>query len=215
MKILALSDEVVELIYSPAVKDKFGDVDLVVGCGDLPFYYLEYVVTLLNKPVLFVPGNHDARQQYMANGRVARQAEGCINLDGRVQQCNGLLLAGLGGSIRYRPNGEHQYTQSEMQGRAAALFPRLLLNRLRFGRYLDVLVTHSPPFGIHDGGDMAHTGFEAFVDFASRFKPRYILHGHSHVYRQNIVTHTWVGATEVVNVYPYRVIEWEQGWWVT
>ena len=59
MKILAISDEVVELIYSPRVRQQFHDVELVIGCGDLPFYYLEYIVSSLNVPVYGVRGNHD------------------------------------------------------------------------------------------------------------------------------------------------------------
>ena len=34
--------------------------DLVIGCGDLPFDYLEYLVSRLDVPLLYVPGNHDA-----------------------------------------------------------------------------------------------------------------------------------------------------------
>jgi 8-oxo-dGTP pyrophosphatase MutT (NUDIX family)/predicted phosphodiesterase len=208
MKILALSDEVVDFIYSLQAKDRYGDVDLVVGCGDLPFYYLEFVVTLLNKPLYFVPGNHDSRKQYMSDGRVVSHAEGCINLDQKIAYEGGLILAGLGGSIRYRPDGVHQYTDPEMGSRIARLAPRLWYNRLRHGRFLDLLITHSPPFGIHDGGDLAHTGFQSFINFVNAFKPRYLLHGHSHVYRSNEITRTRLGSTEIINVYPYRVIEW-------
>jgi Icc-related predicted phosphoesterase len=207
MKILALSDEVVDFVYSPRVKDRFGDVDLVIGCGDLPFYYLEFVVTILNKPVYFVPGNHDARNQYMADGRIINHAEGCVNLDQAVTQEGALLLAGLGGSIRYRPDGIHQYSDTEMRARIALLTPRLLFNRLRHGRFLDILVTHSPPFGIHDRGDLAHTGFKAFLPFLKTFRPRLLLHGHSHVYNNTVVTRTIWEGTEILNVYPYRLIE--------
>lgn len=211
MKILALSDEVVDFIYSQQVRERFGDVDLVFGCGDLPFYYLEFVVTVLNKPVYFVPGNHDARSQYMSDGRIVSSAEGCINLDQKVAFEGDLILAGLGGSIRYRPDGVHQYTDVEMSARIARLAPRLWLNRLRHGRFLDVLITHAPPLGIHDGSDLAHTGFQSLLGFIKNFRPRYLLHGHSHVYRSGEITRTQIGPTEVLNVYPYRVIEWERG----
>lgn len=207
MKILALSDEVVDFIYSPRVKDRFGDVDLVVGCGDLPYYYLEFVVTILNIPVYFVPGNHDARSQYMADGRITYNAEGCVNLDGTVAEEGAAILAGLGGSIRYRPDGSHQYSDAEMQVRIAGLAPRLWLNRFRHGRFLDILIAHSPPFGIHDGADPAHTGFRSFLTFIKDFKPRLLLHGHSHIYNNTVVTQTRVGSTEVLNVYPFRVID--------
>lgn len=209
MKILALSDQVVEQIYSPRVTDLFGDVDLVVGCGDLPDYYLEYVVSMLNAPLFHVPGNHDLPRAAARWGD--RREEGlpadCGRLDGRVVYEQGLLLAGLGGSIRYRPDGDHQYTQGEMGCRALRMAPRLWLNRVRYGRALDVLVTHAPPKGIHDGTDPAHIGFRAFNRFIARFQPRYLLHGHSHVWQRNTVVTTQVGHTTVLNVCPFRVIE--------
>jgi Icc-related predicted phosphoesterase len=212
MKILALSDQVVDHLYSPLVKERFGDVDLIVGCGDLPEYYLDYIASMLNVPLSHVPGNHDLPPPIpeMEGGSQDRSTcRGCANIDGVVLREQGLLLAGLGGSIRYRPDGAHQYTQGEMGRRILALTPRLWWNRLQHGRFLDILVTHSPPRGIHDAADPAHVGFEAFNRFIARFRPRYVLHGHSHVYRRDAVTATQVGPTTVINVCPYRVIEVE------
>ena len=54
MKVLSLSDKIVSFIYSPKVRDRFSDVDLVIGCGDLPYYYLEYVLNALDQPLYFV-----------------------------------------------------------------------------------------------------------------------------------------------------------------
>ena len=70
MKILAISDEVVDLLYSARLRQHFGGVDLVLGCGDLPFYYLEYIVTALDVPLYYVPGNHDRLEQYLSDGRI-------------------------------------------------------------------------------------------------------------------------------------------------
>jgi Icc-related predicted phosphoesterase len=96
-----------------------------------------------------------------------------------------------------------------MRQQAARLVPRLLLNRQRYGRYLDILVTHSPPFGVHDRSDIAHTGFKIFHTFIKLFKPRYMLHGHIHVYRQDVPRVTQVDETTIINIYPYRVLEYE------
>ena len=144
MKILALSDQVVEQIYSPQVKDRFGDVKLVLGCGDLPGYYLDYVVSTLNVPFFHVPGNHDLPTSVPGWDRrtPAELPLDCGNLDGRMVEEQGLLLAGFGGSVRYRPDGDHQYTQAEMRRRVLALVPRLWMNRVRYGRALDLL--HHP-----------------------------------------------------------------------
>ena len=219
MKILALSDEVVDFIYSPRIKEQYADVDLVLGCGDLPFYYLEFIVTVLNVPLFYVAGNHDKPSQYLSDGRIISRAEGCESLEGmaavaRAQSPDGatgprLLLAGLGGCLRYNQEPYHQYTQGEMAGRALRLAPALMANRLRYKRYLDILVTHAPPRGIHDGADQAHTGFEAFLRFMDVFKPRFLLHGHAHIYRRDTVTVTHYKATDVINVYPYRLIEYQ------
>ena len=205
MKILALSDQVVEHLYSPSIKERFGGVNLVVGCGDLPSFYLEFVVSMLNVPLIHVPGNHDpaASRRDADLGRPA-----CANnIDGLVVEEQGILIAGLGGSLRYRPDGVNQYTQGEMAWRILAMTPRLCWNRMRHGRYLDILVTHAPPRGIHDAEDPAHVGFASFNRFVARFCPRYLLHGHSHIYRRDAITSTQVGATTVINVYPYRVID--------
>jgi Icc-related predicted phosphoesterase len=213
VKILALSDEVVESLYRPEVKDRFGDVDVILACGDLPFYYLEFMLTMLGKPLYYVHGNHDKPRQYLSDGRIIDRAEGCEPIEDRAAQVSAakgqLLVAGLGGSIRYNP-GPHQYTQAEMAARALRLTPALLANRVRHGRYLDVLITHAPPRHIHETGDRAHVGFEAFCRLMDQFHPRFLLHGHAHVYRNDAVTATRYKETQVLNVYPYRVIEFEK-----
>ena len=205
MKILAVSDQVAKGIYHPNMCQRFGDVDMVVSCGDLPYSYLEYIVSLLNVPCFFVHGNHD-QPEYTSNGRVLSKPGGWVDLDGRTVSSKGLLLAGLEGSIRYKPEGEYQYHEAEMALKVWRLVPALLLNRMRYGRYLDVLITHAPPFGIHDGQDFPHRGFKAFLWLMKRFRPRYLLHGHKHIYRPQ-PQRTCYGDTEVLNVYPYRVIE--------
>ena len=56
-RILAVADEVDESLYGDKL-DKLRP-DLMVSCGDLPFDYLEYLVSRANVPLLYVPGNHD------------------------------------------------------------------------------------------------------------------------------------------------------------
>jgi Icc-related predicted phosphoesterase len=207
MKVLAVSDRVQEHIYSPAISTRYADVDIVFGCGDLPYYYLEYIVTMLPAPVLYVRGNHDEHPYHMSDGRAATHAEGCTDIHGRVLEQSGLLIAGVEGSMRYRPDGKCMYTDREMAFRLAAMAPMLLLNKIRCGRYLDVLVAHSPPYGIHDRYDLPHTGFESFLAFMRIFRPRYLLHGHVHDYNPNAVIQTRYYDTLVINVYPYEVLD--------
>lgn len=205
MKILAVSDQVEDRLYELVPRGQFDGVDLVIGCGDLPYEYLEYLVTVLNVDLFYVPGNHDA--EYNAGARGAR-AEGCTNLDMGTARAKGLLLAGLGGSIRYRPDGANQYSQSGAYLRAAMLLPKLWRNRLRYGRALDVLITHSPPYGVHDDDSRAHRGLKAINWLLKLAKPRYHLHGHIHYLQTNLVPDIKLHeTTSILNVYPYRVIE--------
>jgi hypothetical protein len=213
LKILAVSDEVIDGLYGPGLAKNYGHVRLLLGCGDLPFYYLEFVLTTLGVPLFYVHGNHDGARQFMVDGRVAYRAEGGELIDGRTWAYRPggaapLLLAGLGGSPRYNRDRAYQYTEAEMWGRILKLAPRLLLNRARWGRYLDILVTHAPPRGIHDAPDLAHRGFVGFLRLMEWFKPRLLVHGHSHVYRNDAVTRTRYHLTQVINVYPYRLIDW-------
>jgi len=208
VKILAVSDQVVNRVYTLASSGHFQDVELILGCGDLPYPYLEYLVTVLNKPMYYVPGNHDP--EYNPYEHLAR-AEGGSNLDLKLARHDQLLIGGLGGSIRYRPDGTNQHTQTDAFFRAARLLPGLLRNRLRYGRSLDILITHSPPYGIHDEDTLAHTGLRALNWLLKLSKPRYHFHGHTHFYRQNLAqAESLVGLTKVINVFPYKVIDRSQ-----
>lgn len=203
MRVLAISDVIVEALYSPAVREIAREADFVVSCGDLPSAYLEYIVSTIDKPLYYVMGNHGAR------GGAREHPEGCINLDGRVIKHDGLLLAGLEGSMRYNDAPRYQYTENQMRYKIFSLARRLWLYRLREGRFLDVLVTHSPPFGIHDATDPAHQGFRSFVGFIDRYQPDYVLHGHTHIYDNRAVRQSVRGHTLIINAYGYKFIDLE------
>jgi predicted phosphodiesterase len=111
LKILAISDMVVDRLYSAQVAERFRDIEMILSCGDLPYEYLEFLVTSMNVPLMYVPGNHDpAYDEQIPTAR----AHGCDCLDGKVKLVKGLNIAGMGGSIRYRPGTPNQYTQSHI-----------------------------------------------------------------------------------------------------
>lgn len=204
MKLLAVSDEVVPWIHSPHLAERCADVDIVLSCGDLPVDYLEYIATTLNKPCFFVRGNHDTDDDA---GHKSRPG-GWINLDLKRYRLAGLRLAGLEGCLRYKPHAPYQYTQSDQWLRAFWLARQMAAGFVRAGRGADIMITHAPLRGIHDGPDLAHTGFDAFNWLAKTFKPRLWLHGHQHRnYNPMQTTETRLGDTLVVNVHPYRLLE--------
>lgn len=206
MKILAVSDQVIERMYTLISNGHFQDINLILGCGDLPYTYLEYIVTMLNVPMYYVPGNHDPEH----NSKDKRSsAEGGSNLDLATEGYKNILIGGFGGCIRYRPDGVNQYTQTEGYLRAFQMLPQLWINRIKYGRAMDILISHSPPFGVHDDiHDPAHHGLKALNWLIRVAKPRYLFHGHTHFYRNNLESQeTLVGSTKVINVYPYKVLE--------
>lgn len=207
MKILAVSDRVLDKLYSGQTRQAYADIDLLIGCGDLPFYYLDFLTSAIDAPLVYVRGNHDAGPQLAADGTTWRGVRGGVDIHGKVVARKGVILAGLQGSMRYKAHADFMYTEAEMRRVVAQLVPRLLWNRQRLGRALDILVTHSPAYGIHDRPDLPHTGFKVFLSFLRLFRPRYHLHGHVHIYRQDEVRETRFEDTTIVNVYPYRVLE--------
>ncbi len=207
MRIMAVSDRIIEKLYAADVSSRYSNLDLIIGCGDLPYYYLEFLTTALNTDLLYVRGNHDIGPQYTTNGRVLTGVPGGIDIHGRFVIKKGLLIAGLEGSMRYRPGAPYMYSEREMSLMVTRMAPSFLWNLARYGRGIDILVTHSPPYGIHDGRDVAHQGFKIFRTLMQYFPPKYLLHGHVHVYRQDVPRETRFKETMVINVYPFRLLD--------
>ena len=205
MKILSLSDVCVPFIYSQSVKERFVDIDIILGCGDLPYYYLEFVLTVLKAPLMFVRGNHDKEIEFSTAGKRSLP-HGGVDLHSKVVGHNGFTFAGVEGSIRYKP-GKFQYSQEEMWVNVFKLFPLLIFNRARTGRFLDIFITHAPPKGIYHSTDLPHRGIAAFRWFDKVFKPRFHIHGHIHLYRPDDPVESLIGNTRIINTYRFQEIE--------
>lgn len=214
VRVLAVADETEESLWRLEVRRLAPD--LVVGCGDLPWDYLEYLSSTLDVPVVFVPGNHDPeieRVQRSWGGLALRDGlptddprpRGCINADQQVVDVAGLRIAGLGGCVRYRP-GPHQYTQREYARRARRLAVRFRRQRRRDGRGLDLLLTHAPPRGLGDREDRPHQGIQTLHTLVPALRPSFLLHGHIHPYGEKMVDRELAGVP-VYNVVPHRLVE--------
>ncbi len=203
MNILAVSDKIVDWIYSPNIRLRLSGTDLAIGCGDLPLEYLEFIVSALDVPVYYVNGNHSLPDPKPRLGEIP--SRGSIDLHRKVLSTKGYTFAGVEGSINYN-NGVYQYSQVEMWLHVFHIVPALLNNRWRYRRYLHVFVTHAPAWGIHDQDDLPHQGIKAFRWLLSVFQPDYHLHGHIHIYRPGEVTETVFGRTRVINAYGYKQV---------
>ncbi len=201
MRILCISDRVEQPLYGPNLEANAAGVEAVISCGDLPFNYLEYIVTFLGAPVYYVLGNHDPDPEM-------EYPEGCIPLDGQVVDIGGVVVAGLSGSRLYS-GGPNQYTERQMRWKTRTLWARIRWRKL-LGRPMPrIFVTHSPAFGLGDREDLPHTGFISFLGLMDRYEPELWLHGHIHLYgpdqkKQRVTKH---GGTKIINVYGHRIIE--------
>lgn len=191
MKILAVSDMESPFLWNAYTLSLLKDVELILSCGDLDPYYLSYLATYSHAPVFYVHGNHD-------DCYAQTPPAGCICIDGKHITYRGVCIAGLGGSMRYKP-GTNQYTQAEMHLRAIRLLPRLCLHG-----GLDILLTHAPAFGIQDGHDLPHTGFCAFQQLIHFYSPTCFVHGHMHLnYNRSLSREIGYQSTRIINAYDH------------
>ena len=232
MKILCVSDYVDPLIYNQNVKEVFNDIDLILCAGDLPMDYVDFIVSVFNKPTYFVFGNHDLKEYHfyhkdsrLDGSRFTKNYEQTIHGHGATYlgfktfinenlliedpesgKKRPLLIAGTSGTVRYN-NGLCQFTDSQMKFKLLKMVPKLIYNKLKYGKYLDIFMTHASPRHIHDHEDPCHLGFECYNWFLQKFKPTYMVHGHIHLYdlREERIGKYY--DTTVVNAYAHYVIE--------
>ena len=167
MKILLVSDEEDRFLWDYYTPGRLKGIDLILSAGDLKAEYLSFLVTMANRPLLYVHGNHDG-------GYAQRPPEGCQCIDGKLVTVGGLRILGLGGSALYN-GGPHQYTERQMRWRIHRLRLKLALTG-----GVDIVLTHAPVRGFGDEDNMTHRGFEAFLPLLDQYQPRYLVHGHIH-----------------------------------
>ena len=168
MRILAISDEPSPRLWGDLCREALSGIDLILSAGDLPARYLSFLTCFTNAPIVYVHGNHDDRYE-------KDPPEGCLCADGKVVLVKGVRILGLGGSIRYRPDGIHMYSEKEMASRISSL-----RWKLRSTGGFDILLTHAPIRGFGDQEDAAHRGFECFGPLLDRYHPAVMVHGHVH-----------------------------------
>ena len=195
MKILLVSDEEDKYLWDFYRPGRLKGIDLILSAGDLKAEYLSFLVTMANRPLLYVHGNHDG-------GYAQRPPEGCQCIDGKLVTVGGLRILGLGGSALYN-GGPHQYTERQMRRRIHRLRLKLALTG-----GVDIVLTHAPVRGFGDEDNMTHRGFEAFLPLLDQYQPRYLVHGHIHQrYGANRPRCHQYGETTIVNATGRYILE--------
>ena len=197
MKILVVADMEERLLYECFRKERVEGVDLIISCGDLRAGYLDFLMTMVNVPMIYVMGNHD-------NSLVKNPPLGAELIEERVIKFKGYKIAGLGGCIRYNNRNINMYTEPEMKLRCVKLFCKSILKG-----GIDIFVAHAPCKGYGDLEDFPHRGFNCFNWFLNKVKPMYMLHGHVHTnYSRSIKTeYKHPSGTTITNCCGYKIIE--------
>jgi len=173
-RILAVADEVDESLDSLATRRRLGRVDLVVGCGDLPVDYLQFVTDAFNAPLVYVRGNHDVGGEWATGDATTLHLPEPMT-DGVPRTEGGVTLVGFNG-IPFHGGGGLQRSDVATGRAVLRAWARL---RLR-GRHLPVLpISHVAPRGINDGPDRMHRGSVPLRWLATRLRPPLWLHGHT------------------------------------
>jgi len=186
MKILVISDHEEKSLWdywSGKTADRLSDISLILSAGDLDADYLEFLVTMLNVPLVYVHGNHDGSY-------LKKPPKGCIDADGRVidikpeKNSETVRILGLGGSMRYRENASFMFSENEMRRRITGLrwtvLKDVIKGKLKGNKSIDILLTHAPCKGYGDLPDLPHQGFECFNELLDRLHPRLHVYGHVH-----------------------------------
>ncbi len=213
-KILCVADQIDPVIYSKNIKDKYGDMDFIIAAGDLPMEYLDFIQASLGKPLLFVLGGHYLKSLTHYHPEMAEKTkDGEINkfkknnlfksengtyIGFKTFKQDNLLIAGISGAKKEN-DGKNQFTERQMRRKIIAMIPRLLVNKIKYGRYADIIVSHAPIASAN--------GFKCFEKFIKLFKPKYWLHGNVHIHNSKTPRSTNIEKTEVINVYSRHVLE--------
>ncbi len=198
MKILLVSDQEEPYFWDYYRPGHLSGFDLILSAGDLKANYLEFLVTMANRPLVYVRGNHDGLYE-------RHPPEGCDCAEDALVTVKGLRILGLGGSGWYS-GGKDQYTERQMQRRI-----RKLRRKVKKAGGVDIILTHAPARGYGDDDSPAHRGFEAFLPLIDELKPRYFVHGHVHLNYSNASRRIYQrGNTTIINACGRYVIDTEE-----
>ncbi|MBN1383369.1 MAG: metallophosphoesterase [Elusimicrobia bacterium] len=207
MKILFVTDNVSPIIYSEKIKERFGECDLVISCGDLPFNYYDFIVSTLNKPLYYIRGNHfthnDEKQQKIFD------PDGGKNIHKKIVRFNNISFCGFEGCLKYNNSDRIQYSEFDMNLTIQTMKPRFWWNRIRYGTFIDLIISHAPPKGFGTPNELCHKGFSSLRRLVEKYQPRYLVHGHIHIYDRNKSRISMLGKTKIINAYDHYVLDTE------
>lgn len=196
IRLLAVSDDRDPSLERSEVRTTIGEIDLIVGCGDLEPDYLGMLGDAFMAPLVYVRGNHDRGFGWTEGSALVPEPMP----DAKPIERAELRLAGL--SWPGRIDGRAERDEKAAWRQALMLAARTATRES--GSLM--LVSHVAPEGLGDATDVYHRGFPAYRWLLGRLRPRLWLHGHTH--RASCASNLDVdGSTNVLNVTAATLIE--------
>lgn len=157
--------------------------DCILLLGDIDILYLKSISEVFkNKIILGVLGNHDNFGDL--------EYYDLLNIHNKVISFNNVSFLGVEGSVKYKKENAPMHSQEEV------------LNIINGIDYVDVVISHNSPKGVHDKNDIAHQGYEAITNYIYDKKPKVCLHGHQHINKVSKI-----GSTLIIGVYGGSILD--------
>lgn len=194
MKILLIADthSVRHEEWQGLLKTNPSSFDFIAILGDVEAIFMRQLgETFPKKRIIGVLGNHDKKGKF--------DFYNIENIHGKIVEIDGVKVAGLEGSVRYKDNEKFPlYTQFE------------IINICKNLDYADIIISHNSPLGIHDSyntdRDIAHLGFQGLLYYIKDKKPIYCIHGHQHINKL-----TKIEGVNVLGVHGASILDLDLG----
>lgn len=159
------------------------EFDICITLGDISGNDFEIIKKYIPTNKLYgIVGNHDSIDMLEQNG--------ITNINGQVIECNGVRIAAIMGSNRYKSGDYGMLTQEEC------------LELEQNMKYADILVSHDKAY-IYDKHDNVHDGLKGITDYIYRNHIPLHIHGHLHEEYEE----TLKNGTKSIGLYKIKLLE--------
>lgn len=164
-------------------KYKNSNYDLCCLLGDITYSDIEAILKYVPKDkIVGILGNHD--------GFDLLSHYGIKDINGKLININGIRLAGMQGSYRYKTENFPSFTQKES---------------IEFADKLptaDILLSHSGPYYKYNK-NVVHNGLQGITYYLYKNHVPYNIHGHLHINENK----TLLNGTNDISVFVINLIE--------
>lgn len=164
------------------ITKKHEDIELLISLGNLSNNVIHKAISNNNiYNGIAVKGNYDDYDPF---------PKPVQDLHMDVKTIDGITFAGIAGCISYKRKGAFLYEQDIMSS---------LIEQLP---YVDVIIAHNSPFGIHEKNQETHIGFIGLKNYIEEHQPKYCIHGHQHINKVSTI-----GATKIIGVMGEKILD--------